>query len=252
MRLPLLQKRAVKKSPVQPRKAWLDVDGRDVPVIISENVRAKRLTLRIQPGGEELRMSVPPHTAYGEIDGFLQKHRNWVAAKIARMPRVRAIADGAEIMLRGVPHIIVHQGRGRGLVKGVDDNGDMQLHVFGDIRHLPRRVVDYLKKQARADLAKAVEFHSERLGVKAKSISIRDSKTRWGSCSSNGTLSFSWRIILAPPEILDYLAAHEVAHLREMNHSSRFWKLVDETCPHSKSSRQWLKMHGSTLHALAV
>jgi predicted metal-dependent hydrolase len=117
---------------------------------------------------------------------------------------------------------------------------------------LPRRVLDFLKKQAREDLSNAIDFHAERLGVKPKSISIRDSKTRWGSCSSNGTLSFSWRIILAPSDILDYLAAHEVAHLREMNHSPRFWKLVEDTCPHTKQSRAWLKAHGAILHALVV
>ena len=252
MRLPLLKKRARKTEIAPPRKTWLDVDGCDVPVIIAENPRSRRLTLRIQPGGEELRMSVPPQTPFREIDAFLQKHQNWVAARLSRMPKVQSIAAGEIINLRGLPHLIVHMGRGRGVVKSILVESDRQIQVHGDERHLPRRVLDFLKRQAREDLANAVDFHAERLGVKANSISIRDSKTRWGSCSSNGTLSFSWRIILAPSDVLDYLAAHEVAHLREMNHSSRFWKLVEQTCPHTKQSSAWLKANGATLHALMV
>ncbi len=252
MRLPLLGKRPDKTETMPPRQTWLDVDGRDVPVSVVENARSQRLTLRIQPGGEELRMSVPPKTPFREIDAFLQKHRNWVAARISRMPKVQSLTAGEIILLRDEPHRIVHKGSGRGLIKVLQHQDEWQIHVHGDERHLPRRVVDFLKKQARADLLRAVDVHAGNLGVKPKSISIRDTKTRWGSCSSNGSLSFSWRIILAPPNVLDYLAAHEVAHLREMNHSPRFWKLVEETCPHSKPSRAWLKAHGATLHALVI
>ena len=252
MRLPLLKSRRRKVDVAPPRQTWLDVDGIDVPVIIAENPRSRRLTLRIQPGGEELRISVPLQTPFREIDAFLQKHRNWVAARLSRMPKVQSIAAGEIISLRGLPHLVVHMGRGRGLVKSVLLEDERQIQVYGDERYLPRRVLDFLKKQAREDLLNAVDFHAGRLGVKPKSISIRDSKTRWGSCSSNGTLSFSWRIILAPSDILDYLAAHEVAHLREMNHSPRFWNLVEETCPHTKQSRAWLKAHGAMLHALVI
>lgn len=256
MILSLLRKRARPKAPATEAKIWpkthIDIDGVDVPVIIVENARSERLTLRIMTGGKELRLSVPPHTPYRHIDQFLQKHRQWVAKKLALMPKVHTIADGTAIQLRGVPHLIVHQGRGRGLVKPVERDGQWQLDVHGDIRHLSRRVVDYLKKQARSDLHLAVSSHADNLGVKAKSITLRDTTSRWGSCSSRGALSFSWRIIMAPPDILDYLAAHEVAHLRQMNHSPDFWELVAETCPHAKTSRAWLKTHGTVLHALLV
>ncbi len=134
------------------------------------------------------------------------------------------------------------EARGMEVYAGMVSNMD---YHFG-------RVVDFLKKQARDDLLRAVGRHAAALGVQAKSITLRDTTSRWGSCSSSGALSFSWRIILAPPEVLDYLAAHEVAHLREMNHSPRFWKLVEETCPHTKTSKAWLKAHGSTLHAITV
>ncbi len=248
----MLNRKQPKQKQSALRNTWLDVGGRDVPVTISENPRSQRLTLRIQPGGKELRVSVPPSTPFREIDSFLRKHQNWVAARLSRMPKVQSITAGEVINLRGVPHEIVHMGKGRGVVKTILQNEQFQIQVFGDERHMQRRVLDFLKNQARSDLAAAVEVHGARLGVKAKSISIRDSKTRWGSCSSSGTLSFSWRIILAPPDILDYLAAHEVAHLREMNHSPQFWALVEQTCAHTKSSRSWLKTHGAELHALII
>ncbi len=247
-----LKKPPTRPKNTEPRKIWLDIDGVDVPVVIQENPRSRRLTLRIMPGGEELRVSVPLKTPYREINAFLYKNRNWAAARPSRMPKVQRLKEGVEIKIRGVPHRIIHAGKGRGLSKVVECEGGFQLHVHGDPRHLPRRVVDFLKKQAREQLSKSVGFHAANLGVKPKSVTLRDTKTRWGSCSSNGALSFSWRIILAPPDILDYLAAHEVAHLREMNHSSRFWQLVQQTCPHTRASKAWLKAHGAELHALVT
>ena len=126
------------------------------------------------------------------------------------------------------------------------------IRVFGDPKFLPRKVGDFLKRQAKQDLSKAVSHYSNELGVKAKSITIRDTTSRWGSCSSTGALNFSWRIVLAPPEVLQYLAAHEVAHLREMNHSNRFWKLVEDVCPDMNAQKSWLKIHGSKLHAIVA
>ena len=114
---------------------------------------------------------------------------------------------------------------------------------------MPRRLLDWLKRQAQADLRLRVDIHAKRLGLAPKRISVRDQTTRWGSCSSTGALSFSWRLILAPPFVLDYLAAHEVAHLEEMNHGPQFWALVARTMPRHDEARDWLHTHGSNLHA---
>ncbi len=251
MALSFLRKQTV-KSTKSPRQTWLEVAGGNIPVVITENARSRRLTLRIVPGGKEMRVTAPPRTPFREIDAFLYKHRGWVAARLSSLPEVQTIEAGATITLRGVPHVIIHAGRGRGLVKAVEEDGEYQLHVYGDIHHLQRRLLDFLKNEARRDLAKAVHHHAANLGATVKSITLRDTKTRWGSCSSSGALSFSWRVILAPPDVLDYLAAHEVAHLREMNHSPRFWKLVAETCPHARTSKTWLKRNGASLHALVI
>ncbi|MEL6746154.1 MAG: M48 family metallopeptidase, partial [Pseudomonadota bacterium] len=115
-----------------------------------------------------------------------------------------------------------------------------------------KRIYGDLKRQAKQDLTKAVAYYASELGVKPKSITLRDTTSRWGSCSSSGALNFSWRIILAPPDVLNYLAAHEVAHLREMNHSDRFWAHVKAICPDMDAQKAWLRAHGQKLHAVTV
>lgn len=139
---------------------------------------------------------------------------------------------GTSVPLRGVPHRIVHRAGVRGTVwPEMRDSGDKILCVAGDSEFIDRRVHDFLKREARRALTEASHRYAEELGVKVKRITIRDQSSRWGSCTSAGALSFSWRLILAPPYVLDYLAAHEVAHLVEMNHSPRFWKVVAKICP---------------------
>jgi len=126
--------------------------------------------------------------------------------------------------------------------------GEPIIAVCGDRPHVARRVREFLEAEARRDLAAAVRRHTARLGGTARRVTVGDTTSRWGSCSARGALSFSWRLILAPAYILDYLAAHEVAHLRELNHSHRFWKTVYELCPRTDEAERWLKRHGSDLH----
>jgi len=126
------------------------------------------------------------------------------------------------------------------------------LRVSGEPAHAPRRLADWLKAEARADLSERVAHHADVLGVAPKRISVRDQSTRWGSCSCTGSLSFSWRLIFAPGFVLDYVAAHEVAHLREMNHGPRFWRLVRDTMPEMNAARRWLREYGAELHRFQV
>lgn len=244
-----------KRPPARMKERWtlLDLDGRMVDVKIVENPRTTRLTLRLVPATakqESLKLTVPPSTDDHTVDDFLNRNRNWAAARIARLPDVQKLEDGAVIPLRGVPHRIEHSGQKRGVISiGMDEDGPI-IRVHGDPKFLGRRVADFLKRQAKQDLTRAVERYSKALGVKAKSITMRDTTSRWGSCSSSGALNFSWRIILAPSEVLDYLAAHEVAHLREMNHSDRFWALVEDVCPDMERHKAWLRTHGQKLHAI--
>src|SRR5262249_39572655 len=127
-------------------------------------------------------------------------------------------------------------------------DGMRLLCVAGDAAHVGRRVTDFLKREAKRDLAAASRHYADRLGVRLRRVSIRDQSSRWGSCSSTGMLSYSWRLILAPEFVLDYLAAHEVAHLVEMNHSPRFWRTVLGVCPDTRRAKVWLDAHGADLH----
>jgi predicted metal-dependent hydrolase len=150
--------------------------------------------------------------------------------------------------LRGREHRIEHRRGVRGTVWVEAHASEQLLCVAGEEPHLSRRVHDYLKREAKGDLEVASRLAAQALGVEIKRVSVRDQSSRWGSCSSTGVLSYSWRLVLAPPFVLDYLAAHEVAHLIEMNHSRRFWRLVERICPHMGRAKAWLHTHGADLH----
>ena len=151
--------------------------------------------------------------------------------------------------MRGVTHSIVHRRGARGTVWTESDScGDRLLCVAGEAEHVSRRITDYLKRQAKRDVEIAVKHYAEKLGVTFRRISIRDQASRWGSCSTTGMLSFSWRLVLAPRYVLDYLAAHEIAHLVEMNHSARFWRVLRRICPDLERAKAWLDVHGTDLH----
>jgi len=124
-----------------------------------------------------------------------------------------------------------------------------EIRVRGDPAHLARRVRDHLVSTARAELAPRARRLAAQIGREIRRVSVRDTKSRWGSCSGRGNLSFSWRLILAPEAVLDYVVAHEVAHLAEMNHGPRFWRLVESLVPGSAGPRSWLKQHRDRLLA---
>ena len=135
----------------------------------------------------------------------------------------------------------------------IRDSGEQIFCVAGAAEHIERRVHDYLKREARSDLQKlGAILCAGRWASRSRRLSIRDQSSRWGSCTSAGSLSFSWRLILAPPYVLDYLAAHEVAHLVEMNHSARFWRVVAKICNHVERAKTWLDTHGNDLHRYGI
>jgi predicted metal-dependent hydrolase len=159
--------------------------------------------------------------------------------------------DGAVLPLRGEFHRVAFTGKratGHVVQRAPDSLGLPELHVSGRTEHAPRRLRDWLFEEARRDLDARVIVHARALGVAPKRIVVRDQATRWGSCSTTGALSFSWRLILAPPHILDYVAAHEVAHLAEMNHGPKFWALVQRAMPTMKEAKRWLQIYGLDLH----
>lgn len=236
-------------APRLPEHVDLDLDETTVRVAVRLAPRARRYTLRIPTAGEDPILTLPGSGRMAEALAFLDCHRGWLAERLARRPDRVLFEDGAVVPLRGIPHRVEHRPSARGTVWTEPGDAHPRLCVAGHSDHLPRRLADHLKREARRDIEPAVDRHAARLGVKPGPIRLKDTKSRWGSCTATGELSFSWRVILAPPHVLDYLVAHEVAHLREMNHSHRFWRAVRETCPDMDRGRTWLKRHGASLHA---
>lgn len=246
----------------------VQISGLDVPLVLRRSSRARRFSLQVSEIRRGAMLTMPAYSSVAEAESFLARHLDWLKERLQNLPEPVPFADGAIIPLRGLAHRLHFAGpaRRRGVV-WIEDPDDARiapvwpqglvgdttnlprLHVAGEAHHAPRRLLDWLKRQAQDDLKIRVDLHAKRLGVTPKRITVRDQSTRWGSCSSTGALSFSWRLILAPPFVLDYLAAHEAAHLEEMNHGRNFWALVEKTMPRYGEARDWLHQHGSKLHA---
>ena len=233
----------------EPSTITVAFDAEVYLVRLRRHRQARRYTLRIHAVTREVVLTMPPRGSLKEARAFAQKHGGWIAARLMRLPDAAPFAHGTVLPLRGLDHRIVHRREQRGTVwveSGAE--GEHLLCVAGAAPHLPRRVSDFLKREAKAELERASRQAAEALGVAVRRVAIRDQSSRWGSCSTTGVLSYSWRLILAPPFVLDYLAAHEVAHLIEMNHSRRFWRLVEKICPDVGRAKAWLNAHGADLH----
>ncbi|EHK73819.1 hypothetical protein SM0020_32065 [Sinorhizobium meliloti CCNWSX0020] len=228
----------------------IEVAGKVLPLTIRQNARATRMTLRIEPGGRALKLTVPEGLPEREVSAFLTRHQGWLMTKLARFSGESELEDGGTVLVRGVAHRIERTGRLRGLTEALVIDDEAVLRVGGAEEHLRRRIADYLKKEARSELERLVAVYAGRTGRRARSLSLKDTRSRWGSCSAEGDLSFSWRIAMAPPKVIAYLAAHEVAHLQEMNHGPRFWALCESLCPETKDAKHWLKRNGTMLHAI--
>ncbi len=211
---------------------------------VRRSPRARRLILRISVQGDGVEVVAPRRASEREIARFIERNRSWIDHRLATRPARVPFAPGATIPVRGVPHGIELGSSLRGAIRCEDG----RLVVPSMPEHLPRRVTDYLKRQAREALLASIGPRAAALGVTASSVTLRDTTSRWGSCSAKGALSFSWRLILAPPDILDYVAAHEVAHLRHMNHGREFWNLCARLAPQTGEARTWLKRNGASLH----
>ncbi len=223
--------------------------GHVYPVIIRRTAQARRYTLRVKAATREAVLTMPSRGSMATAKDFAARHGGWLAARFQKLPDMVDFTSGALVPLRGVQHVIVHRPASRGgawTESGID--GTPVIAVAGEASFIARRVRDLLKREARRDIDEAARRHAAKLGVSIKKISIKDTVSRWGSCASDGSLSFSWRMVLAPPFVLDYIAAHEVAHRVEMNHSSRYWRVVASIFPDYERAEAWLKRHGAELH----
>jgi predicted metal-dependent hydrolase len=228
--------------------------GETIAVSLRRSAAARRFTLRVRFAARDAVLTMPARSSLREAREFTERHAAWIAARLGRLPDVIPFEHGATLPMRGLDHAIAHRPGARGTVwvetREPSDAGDasLQLCVAGAAEHMHRRIVDYLKREARRDLEDAVFRHTRALGMPPRGVGLRDTVSRWGSCSASGSLNFSWRLVMAPPFVLDYLAAHEVAHLQHLDHSTRFWALTRRLCAETDRAEAWLATHGAHLH----
>ena len=220
------------------------IDGKSCSVQFRQNVKCKRMVLRVTPDGLGVTVTLPPRTSLATTLRFIENSKAWISKMMAGRALPVKFADAQCVSYRGVLHVVRATGGKRGLVTCMEG----LLLVPGEPLHVARRLKDWLKAQAARELAQVSQSYATAMDAKYRKLTIRDQATRWGSCSATGNLSYSWRLILAPPYVLDYVAAHEVAHLKEMNHSASFWRLVITHCAKAKDAKRWLRDHGRDLH----
>jgi predicted metal-dependent hydrolase len=241
------------RSPPQlARRELLRIDGEPVSVVIRHNPRARRLIIRVHPTTGEVTVVAPSRRAIDHALDFARSESAWIKRRLAKVPRIVELALGATVLFGGEEHLVTAGARGPAPVWTEEADGKRYIRVSGRAEHAPRRLLDFFKREARQVLsARTVEL-AERIGTRPARIAVRDTQSRWGSCSTERSLSYSWRLILAPPFVLDYVVAHEVAHMRHMHHGPRFWKLVRELAEQSDAAQAWLLRNGPLLHRYAV
>ena len=217
----------------------LSIGSPPIDVRLRTNKQAKRLILRVSRDGPVL--TLPKGVRIKTAQEFLSGHEDWLRERLDKALSAQVVGLGAVLPFEGRA-LTVRPGKGAARVSGDD------LLVGGSAEMVPAKVAAFLKNHARTRLSDASDRYSRTLGRSYARITLRDPKSRWGSCSSTGNLMYSWRLAMAPPEVLEYVAAHEVAHLIEFNHSRFFWRLVDDLCPDYPYLRKWLKDNGQGLH----
>lgn len=219
-------------------------EGTDRPLVVRRDRRARRVVLRVDPRERAAILVVPPRVSLDYALRFADRQAGWVERRLNSLPEPVPFADGAVIPLGGEPHVIRHRP-GRGAVVCVEAG---EIQITGAAEHLGRRLRDWFKTTARQRFGEQAIALAERIDCRISRIAVRDMNSRWGSCGANGRLTFSWRLLFAPAFVADYLVAHEVAHLRHMNHGPAFWRLVEELSPGAAGARAWLRRNGPGLH----
>jgi predicted metal-dependent hydrolase len=232
---------AASAADLQRRAVALDLGA---PVSIRVNPRARRLLLRVDASARTVELVLPRGVPAEHGLKFLDAQRGWIAARLEALPPAVPFIEGALVPVFGVPHRIRCESDPTVPPVAIADG---EIRVRGEPEHVARRVRDHLIRLARQELARRARLLAARIDKPVAAIGVRDTRSRWGSCSSKGSLSFSWRLVLAPEAVVDYVVAHEVAHLVEMNHGPRFWRLVRTLTPDTAAARAWLKRNRNQL-----
>ena len=215
-----------------------------VEITLRRSARARRFSLRVSRLDGRVTLSMPARAPETEALRFAAEKAGWLRTVVAAAVPRAGVGFGATVPFEGRAFVL-----GPAAVRAVRIEGEAML-APPDPARLGARVEAFLKFAARRRLQAACETHAAAVGRRFARITLRDVRSRWGSCTADGGLMFSWRLIMAPPEVLDYVSAHEVAHLVEMNHSDAFWTVVERLMPGYRPHRRWLKQHGAGLHRL--
>lgn len=214
-----------------------------IDIMLRRSARARRFSLRVSRVDGRVTLTLPLRAREAEAMAFVQGQEGWLRGTLARMPVAAVVTFGTVLPVEG-RLLTVLPGKAR----SVRVVGDM-LEVPGDAAQVGVRVQAFLKTLARTRLVAASDRYALAVGKGFTRISLRDPRSRWGSCTSTGGLMYAWRLVMAPPEVLNYVAAHEVAHLVEMNHSAAYWAVVSRIYPGWKAQRDWLHVQGAGLQA---
>ncbi len=243
----------------------ITINQQNYPIIATRRKGARRFVLRFNVKKQAITLSLPIRANLKDAMVFVQAHKSWIQQQIEKSRRQIALKPGMVISVLGVPLLLQHE-EGRGLATydptsndspvssslRIVENHEAILTIHGDITFFERRLRDWLTNHLRAHITQLAEEKARELRVKFARIQIRDTSSHWGSCSASGTLSFTFKLVFASAAQLEYVVCHEVAHLREMNHSPKFWKLVEQLCPDYAKHRRWLKTHGHELGTMSL
>ena len=222
--------------------------GKTTIIKIRSSSRAQRLVLRILPPTGQAELVLPRHVSEQEGVTFLHQKIKWLDQRLIKYLEPIPFKNGETVPFLGDPLVIFHLNSSRRDI--YREKG--KLIVTGPKVPISTAIHDWYRREGGAEITSRVKEKSEMLGRKYGRLTIRDTKSRWGSCSSKGNLNFSWRVVMAPPYVLDYLVAHEVAHLAEMNHSAQFWDIVESLSDELQRGRRWLRHNGHELHRYGV
>lgn len=226
-----------------PQRETLTLTTGPTEVLWRRSTRARKISLRIDHSGGGVIVTLPSRAAQAAGMALLRDNAAWVADRLASLPRPVLLANGAIVPIDGLPHRIRHVPEGRRgawLEPG-------SLLVSGAPEFLARRVADFLRAEARRRLSALAVAKAAVGDLSLRRVVVKDTRTRWGSCTADHTLMFCWRLVMAPPHVQDYVVAHEVAHLRHMNHGHGFWTLVAQLTPNRSLAMHWLDTHGAGL-----
>ena len=214
------------------------------PLKINKSAKSRKMTLKIDSKKREVHLSLPLFCSLKTAHKFVTEHQEWIEGHLAKLPQAKQFANGDKISLFGQEVVICHTP---GSLQAAHLQ-DGRLLVGGEEAFLHRRVKDFIKRAAKKDFMQRSQTFAAQIGCNVKSVTIKDTSSRWGSCSTLNNINYNWRIALAPACVIDYLTAHETAHLKHRDHSPAFWRCVKQLYPGASLGRAWLKTHGHELY----